>query len=484
VRNEITDKIAARIRESSEPLSAETIAGDFLKLSITSGPAVNLLVRNMLSKDSRFKEGSSGLWSCPNKASSLTPEVVVCGLEIPSNATKAPWLWRLWATLREKQEGYLSHQGSNWSDQLATILDWFSKYPVATDRRGSLIRWLGAQERIHAISESDPLVIDLTAWRQILKPGTPASPPGRSLHDTAPNRAPASSQRESRNSTEQISGADEQIGATLLAPSLSLIDSLVEAAPDHRLNSWTDIAAVPQLKQTQAAADLWDHEWDFTQLDISSLPEVPGVYRFFDREGEMLYVGKSINLRRRVGDYFRPLGASSSRREQFLRSIFRFEVEPTGTELEALILESTQIRQSRPKWNVMINLGAEEKSYAIGEEELLFLVRRTESSILSMFTLSGPRAASGSITGSSDPDRLLSSFRQFFVEGSGGDDLTELAGPERILVRRWLRGARENVILFPLSHFTTYEALAKAVAVAASEIGDSPSSSEREIISQ
>lgn len=85
----------------------------------------------------------------------------------------------------------------------------------------------------------------------------------------------------------------------------------------------------------------------------------PGVYRMFDAEGGLLYVGKARNLRKRVSSYF--LRASGNpKTEAMLDQVAGIEVTVTHTEDEALLLESTLIKQQRPRYNVTLR---DDKSY-------------------------------------------------------------------------------------------------------------------------
>jgi len=83
------------------------------------------------------------------------------------------------------------------------------------------------------------------------------------------------------------------------------------------------------------------------------MPTGPGVYRMRDAAGNVVYVGKAKNLRRRLSQY-----RNAKRRKKHLKmraivkSAARVEIEPCATELEAELLEARLIQELRPKWNV------------------------------------------------------------------------------------------------------------------------------------
>ncbi len=83
------------------------------------------------------------------------------------------------------------------------------------------------------------------------------------------------------------------------------------------------------------------------------LTERPGVYRMLDAKGELIYVGKARNLRKRVSSYFnRP--ADTTKTMAMVARICAIEVTVTRTEDEALVLESTLIKKHRPRYNVSL----------------------------------------------------------------------------------------------------------------------------------
>jgi excinuclease ABC subunit C len=88
-------------------------------------------------------------------------------------------------------------------------------------------------------------------------------------------------------------------------------------------------------------------------------PERPGVYRFQDRNGKDLYVGKARDLRRRVLSYF-GRGDLAERTLNMLRRARRLEFTVTASEAEAFILENTLIKRLRPRFNVLLR---DDKTY-------------------------------------------------------------------------------------------------------------------------
>ena len=255
-------------------------------------------------------------------------------------------------------------------------------------------------------------------------------------------------------------------------PLCEMLDRVVDAARERDLRSWQAVARVQEEASREALQRVWGKERAFTAAEVSALPEEPGIYSFLSKEGEILYAGKAKNLRTRVSTYFRPLEDGSSRRAEFLRQVYHLETETTGTELEALINESAQIRRHHPPWNVQVQIEAEQSEFSVGEQDLLLLLPRLPGSF-SLFALNGSRAAVGALNRALDSAALLAALRRFYVEGDGTGDLAEIPAPERVLVRRWLRWARGDCAVFSLADFTTFAALVAAVERTA-VAGDEP----------
>jgi excinuclease ABC subunit C len=93
---------------------------------------------------------------------------------------------------------------------------------------------------------------------------------------------------------------------------------------------------------------------------VSAIPHKPGVYQYYDKNNQLLYVGKAKNLKKRVSSYFVEKNNNSSRITILIKKIWRIEYTIVSHEKDALLLENTLIKELKPKYNIQLR---DDKSY-------------------------------------------------------------------------------------------------------------------------
>lgn len=116
----------------------------------------------------------------------------------------------------------------------------------------------------------------------------------------------------------------------------------------HKLIAEDEKGHVQKLINDEVGSRAYPPQFD--PKKIEALPEEPGVYHFFDGEGKLLYIGKSLNIKKRVLDHFQ-IDTKSAKEFKFKSSIADVTFETTGSELMALLLEADLIKEERPHFN-------------------------------------------------------------------------------------------------------------------------------------
>lgn len=196
----------------------------------------------------------------------------------------------------------------------------------------------------------------------------------------------------------------------------------------------------------------------FDRAFLHDLPETPGTYRFLDREGTLLYVGKARNLRHRLSSYFREGGRRDPRAERLLASLHRIEVEPVGSDLEALLEEARQIAEQGPDANVQRGIRARGgradrlRSIVILEPAEPPHVLRAyfirDGEIVDRVPL-GPRG--GGLR------RVRRILEDRFFDPRPGPSASRPAAVDVEIVARWLSTHRDRAVAFDPTHMRTAE---------------------------
>lgn len=126
--------------------------------------------------------------------------------------------------------------------------------------------------------------------------------------------------------------------------------------------------------------------------ELSKLPDSPGVYRYFNSEGQMIYVGKAKSLKKRVSSYFNKAAGINRKTLRMVSEIDSIEITLVNSEFDALLLENNLIKQNQPRYNILLK---DDKTfpYICVSNERFPRVYSTRKLIPSLGTYYGPFAS-------------------------------------------------------------------------------------------
>ncbi len=93
---------------------------------------------------------------------------------------------------------------------------------------------------------------------------------------------------------------------------------------------------------------------DAIKVKVASLPDSPGIYKFYNSESLLIYVGKAKSLKKRVSSYFTKQSPYNRKTEKLVSEIRKIEFTLANSEFDALLLENNFIKQNQPKYNILL----------------------------------------------------------------------------------------------------------------------------------
>ena len=148
----------------------------------------------------------------------------------------------------------------------------------------------------------------------------------------------------------------------------------------------------------------------FSTKEYNQLPNQPGVYKFYNQENTIIYVGKAKSLSKRVASYFNKSSDHNRKTVKLVREIDSIEIVIVNSEFDALLLENSLIKENQPKYNILLKDDKSFPSICVTNERFprIFSTRRI---IQSQGTYFGPYTSVKAMNGVLDLIRKLYTIR-------------------------------------------------------------------------
>jgi len=410
VQDRLYDFIRAR---GERGVATAELAHVFLCPASAPPELLDRLVRSVLSGDPRFVERPDGRWTVRRAAESLEAAAytVVETLEAAGPGGTVPLEW---AGLRLDQEGREAggdgsairppagmrpeHIPPHMRGAAASSPDLSRAVSAAVAlARGSTVVSFrpGAFQAAVAralVSEgaSAPLLALGMLARRLLGPEA-RTPEGLAAVLGVPIR-------------EAVSARDKaRFTAELLAALLASREELGLGEPEDWLRRQH-----PRRLEVDFSAYEFDREF------LERLPEGPGIYILRDANGDAIYVGKAVNLRRRVSGYFRPTVERDEKTQRILEEVSRIEVERCGSELAALLAEFRAIRDLQPRINIQFEVHERPAAVPGPTRRVALVLPAAEPAAAEVFLLYSDRAMRQLKVPREEAERLRPVVEEFF----------------------------------------------------------------------
>jgi hypothetical protein len=415
------DKIAGYMELAGRALPAEQILREVLNIRSPNAFAAERVLRGILGKDARFHH-RQGLWHLTTRATPRPVEPAALDLQIgasyprsfrgavhtsagctsweflPTDALKAPYLEAL-QEARQRAEN-------------CVLLVWSGRELRLWNR---LLRLAGfPQWRGQTIAVSE------LAARMISRASS-----CRAVEDLAPLLGLAPPDTELPAAMARFLAATYQI-------LLDLVPAAHRASPAE-LARWIDAGS--------ARVDF--SRFAFGRDFIARTPDSPGVYLMRDRAGEVIYVGKSGNLRRRVRSYFTARALKDPKTARIHNQLYAFEILTCATEVDALLLEMRMIRDFRPAINLQEEVHERPARYG-HDRNLVILVPSGEKAEI-YFLKDGSFVARLSVALGSAPTKKLCARIRSVYFGTRCRKSAPRVEWETEIVARWLSANRKRL---------------------------------------
>lgn len=189
---------------------------------------------------------------------------------------------------------------------------------------------------------------------------------------------------------------------------------------------------------------------------INSLPETPGVYGFQDKSGKYIYIGKAVNLKRRIESYFRSTEEFPKKLQQLHADSYSLTTVRCGSELECLILEYRLINKHSPNLNSKRKTIERKDSLPI-DDSIVLLPHTDPEFIMSFWFRKNQKIQLKKISVTLENDaKLVEELEAFFFSSK---PVSEQNFAEQEIAFRWIKAHSEFLTIIPVSKMTNAQEL-------------------------
>jgi hypothetical protein len=421
----IIDRLYEYLLKERKTFSSEQILTEFFRVEKAESSIASMIVDPLLKKDSRFKRQKDGSWAVVKLSS-----VEEMGLE------DVPFILFSISRLPVRVDGYRG---------LFSELDKVASFILY---RG------GAGEELHDVKrvllEKDSYIflpfdsLSLTGLKQLYRAVSPLSLEIKtlSIKNLVSHFYP-----EKKYKTWQDIIADFSLLSFESANPLSRVKTLqyvfehiLKKASEAGMQNASELIEISNRIKPDINFSRFCFDRDF----LRTLPERPGVYMLCNRDGQIIYVGKTNNLHTRINSYFRYTGESPEKRELILNSLYDIKYREVGSDLEALVEEYKLIEENRPPLNSRINVPRR----TIEVSDRILILPSSEEGRLMLFFLSN---GSPLITHSFHPDSSSSEVIKILTELSRGKGY--VFDPLKIIVISYMKRFEEYLHVIEVDRY-------------------------------
>lgn len=434
------ERIAHHLELSGKDLPAEQILREVLNIHSPNVFAADKVLRGILGSDPRFHH-RRGLWGFTPARSDSRHEIAALFLQrsakdgrffrgsifIPAEGANrdfegtTPTDTETGRALYAASRACANHLLIYWNER--TLANWHVLL-----RSARLPEWTGASLAVSQLADAV----------------FPSESRHRNIEDLAPRLS--------------LPAPEEDSPASLARLLASVYHGLLDLVPQTHKNGSGALAA--WMAESRPRVDF--SKFAFDRNLLANIPEAPGVYLMRNRAGEVIYVGKAANLRRRVRSYFTPRALRDPKVADIHNQLYSLEFLTSATEVEALVLEMRMIRDFHP----LINLQEEvhERQSRYGKDRNLLLLVPVGDKAEVYFIKDGAFLSRLSVPMGASPSKRLTNKVRAVYFGTRKPKAPDREAWETEIVARWLSARRKQLNLIDVDESGSFDSLLRRLA--------------------